>query len=203
MLVAELDGVEVLRSAQTLPSTVYVGFSAGNGGATDLHAVSAVSIVSRVSSSQNGAAAVLGFENPSQWLVSTGTVTTSAWTTQGSAALGVAGFYYTELTSTPLSTLASVGPTVSVDIRPPAALAWGQAQLYLDAPSAGVHMVYVGQASLTGSAANVFRTVSFSVPAAVVAALRGTYSDLRIKLTINAPSSSQPYVLDNLRFSGG
>jgi len=202
VLVAELDGVEVLRSTQTLPSSVYVGFSGGNGGATDLHAVSGVSIVSQAAPIQNGAAAVLGFENASQWLVSSGTVTTSTLTTQGSAALGIAGFYYTELTSTPLSTLASVGSTVAVDIRPPVALGWGQAQLSIDAPSAGVHMVYVGQASLAGAAANAFRTVSFNVPASIVSALRRNYTDLRFRLSLNVPSSSQPYVIDNLRFSG-
>ena len=56
---------------------------------------------------------------------------------------------------------------------------------------------------MAGSAANTFRTLSFSLPANVVAALRGTYTDLRLKLTLNGPSSSQPYVLDNFRFSGG
>lgn len=203
VLVAEVDGIEVLRTMQTLPSSVYVGFSAGNGGATDLHAVSGVSIVSQAGSNQNGSASVLGFENASQWLVSAGTVTTSTQTTQGAAALGIAGFYYTELTSTPLGTLTSVGSTASVDIRPPSALSYGQAQLYIDAPSVGLHMVYVGQANLVGSAANTFRTLSFSVPANIVTALRGTYSDLRLKLTINGPSSAQPYVLDNFRFSGG
>lgn len=203
VLVAQIDGVEVLRTTQLLPASVYVGFSAGNGGYTDLHAVSGVSIVSQPPPSQNGSGAVLGFENVSQWLVSAGTVTTSAQTTQGSAALGVAGFYYTELTSTPLSTLTTVGSTASVDLRPPTALTYGQAQLYIDAPSVGVHMAYIGQVNLAGSAANAFRTISFNVPASVVTALRGTYADLRLKLTLNAPSSSQPYVLDNFRFSGG
>jgi hypothetical protein len=203
VLVGEIDGLEVLRTTQMLPSSVYVGFSAGNGGATDMHAVSGVSIVSQAPQNQNGTASVLGFENVSQWLVSAGTVTTSTLTSQGVAALGIAGFYYTELTSTPLSTLTSVGPTASVDIRPPTALGYGQAQLYIDAPSVGVYMVYVGQANLAGAAANTFRTISFTVPAAVVTALRGNYTDLRLKLTLNGPLSSQPYVVDNFRFSGG
>jgi len=200
-LVVEVDGIEVIRQSVTLPNSVYVGFSGGNGGFDDLHAVSNVSIVTQPVTSST-TASVFGFENSSQWTVSAGTVSSSAIVTQGSAALGVSGFYYTELTSTPLNSAGAVSSTFSVDIRPPVALSYGTVQLYVDAPSAQLYSQYLGQASLAGSAANSYRTLSFAIPASVVSKLQGSFSDLRLKLTVNAPTSSSPYLFDNIRFGG-
>jgi len=201
ILVVEVDGVEVIRQSVTLPNNVYVGFSGGSGYYDDLHAVSNVSIVTQAVTSST-AASVFGFENASQWTVSTGTVSSSAIVTQGGAALGVSGFYYTELTSAPLSNVGTVGSALSFDIRPPLALGYGTVQLYLDAPSAQIYSQYLGQVSLAGAAANSYRTVSFAIPASVVSKLGGTFSDLRLKIAVNAPTSSSPYLFDNIRFGG-
>ncbi|HYQ04506.1 MAG TPA: choice-of-anchor D domain-containing protein [Polyangiaceae bacterium] len=201
IVVVEVDGLEVIRQSVTLPSSVYVGFSGGNGGFDDLHAVSNVSIVTQQVTSST-TASVLGFENASQWTVSAGTVSSSGIVSQGAAALGVSGFYYTELSSTPLSSLGAVGSTLSVDIRPPLALSYGTVQLYVDAPSAQIYTQYLGQASLAGAAANSYRTVSFAIPASVLSKLQGSFTDLRLKLTVNAPVSSSPYLFDNIRFGG-
>jgi len=201
IVVVEVDGAEVLRQSVSLPSSVYVGFSGGNGGLDDLHAVSNVSIVTQqVTSSIT--ASVFGFENASQWTVSTGTVSSSSIVSQGAASLGVSGFYYTELTSTPLSSVGTVGNTLSVDIRPPFALSYGTVQLYLDAPSAQIYMQYIGQTSLAGAAANSYRSLSFALPASIVSKLQGSFTDLRLKFTVNAPSASSPYLFDNVRFGG-
>ena len=162
-----------------------------------------MSIVSQSLPTVSGALSVLGFENSKEWGVSSGTVTTSNQTTQGAASLGVSSFYYTELTSIPLSSLPNVGPTAAFDFRAASALGYGTAQLILDAPSIGLNMRYIGQGDLAGSAANTFRTVSFAVPPDVVTALRGQYNDLRIKITVNGPFSAIPYVFDNFRFTGG
>lgn len=199
ILVVEVDGVEVIRYSVSLPNSVYVGFTGGSGGFDDLHAVANVSIVTQQTTSSS-AASILGFENASQWTVSTGTVSSSTVVTQGSAALGVAGFYYTELTSAPLNTVGTVSSTLSFDIRPPIALPYGTAQVILDAPSAQIYSENLGQVSLAGSLANSYRSVSFAVPASDVAKLQGNFTDLRIKITINGPNSSAPYLFDNIRF---
>jgi len=201
VLVVEVDGLEVIRKSVTLPNSVYVGFSGGNGGLDDLHAVSNVSIVTQ-SVTNSTAASVFGFENASQWLVSTGTVSSSAIVSQGGAALGVAGFYYTELTSAPLSNVGTAGSTLSLDIRPPFALGYGNVQLYVDAPSAQIYAQYLGQVNLAGAPANSYRTVTFSIPASIVSKLQGSFSDLRLKIAVSGPTSSSPYLFDNIRFGG-
>jgi lectin family protein/ASPM-SPD-2-Hydin domain-containing protein/putative pyrroloquinoline-quinone-binding quinoprotein len=201
VVVVEVDGVEVIRQSVTLPNSVYVGFSGGNGGLDDLHAVSNVSIVTQ-SVTSSTLASVFGFENPSQWTVTTGTVSSSAIVTQGGAALGVAGFYYTELTSAPLNNVGTVRSTLSFDIRPPVALGYGVAQLYVDAPSAQIYSQYIGQVSLAGSVANSYRTLSFALPTGIVSKLQGSFGDLRLKITVNGPTSSSPYLFDNIRFGG-
>ncbi|HET9953934.1 MAG TPA: choice-of-anchor D domain-containing protein [Polyangiaceae bacterium] len=199
VLVVELDGTEVIRQTVTLPPSVYVGFSGANGGLTDLHAVSNVSIVNQLAPG-TGATSVLGFENPSQWSVSSGTVTASTPTTQGSSALAISRFYYTELVSTPVSNVGPLSGTLAFDFRPPASLSYGNVQLYVDAPSAGLFMVYVGQVSVAGAQANTYRTLNFAVPSNVSRALGGNYTDLRFKIAVNAPWYSSPYLFDNLRF---
>jgi hypothetical protein len=149
-------------------------------------------------------AAVLGFENPAYWAVSSGTKSASGVATQGASALGVSGFWYTELTSLPLSNLSGVSSTMSFDLRPAADLSWGLAQLYVDAPSRGVYMTYAGQVDLAGSVGGGYRTVTFNLPARVVRALGGgSYRDLRFKIAINAPRSESPHTFDNLHFGPG
>jgi len=201
IVVVEVDGVEVIRQSVTLPNSVFVGFSGGNGDWDDLHAVANVSIVTQQGTSST-TASVFGFENASQWTASSGTVSSSAIVTQGVASLGVAGFYYTELTSAPLSSVGTPSSTLSIDVRSPISLGYGNVQLTVDAPSAQIYAQYLGQVSLAGTAANSYRTLSFSIPASVVSKLQGSFTDLRLKIAVNAPNSSSPYLFDNIRFGG-
>jgi hypothetical protein len=143
---------------------------------------------------------VLGFESAQDWSASAGTLSSTSVHTQGSAALNVSSNGYTELTSAPLSTLATVSATVSVDIRPSISPTWGSVQLVLDAPSRGLYSAYVGQASLQNLPANTFSRLDFTLSSQAQQALAGSYSDLRFKLAINAPQAA--IVLDNLRFQG-
>jgi hypothetical protein len=147
-------------------------------------------------------AAVLGFENSAFWTASAGTKSSSTTHTQGVNSLGIADFTYAELTSSALSNLSGVTGTVAFDIRPPVSPAWGQVQLFASIPSLNIYNAYFGQVSLVGSTAGAFRSVSFSVPSNVLSALGQAYADLRFKIAINVPQTSQPYLLDNVHFVG-
>ncbi|WP_437672113.1 basic secretory protein-like protein [Sorangium sp. So ce131] len=145
---------------------------------------------------------VFGFENTTSWTVSSGTVSSSTNHSEGTAALGLRNFTYSELTSPALSTLSGVTDQLALDIRLPSSPAWGQVQVYVSSTTLGLNSTWVGQASLQGLPANTWNTLTFAVPSSVKTALQGSYSDLRIKLTINAPSSSSDTVLDHLHFVG-
>jgi len=145
---------------------------------------------------------VLGFESAQAWSVSGGAIASTGVHSEGSAALSVTTNGYTQLNSAALSTLSSTSPTLSVDFRPSAALAWGQVQLVVDAPSRGLYSAYLGQVSVQGLPVNTFSRLDFNVPPSVLQALTGSYSDLRFQLSINIPQGSGAVVLDNLRFAG-
>lgn len=150
----------------------------------------------------NPPAAVLGFENVSYWTATQGNKTSSVTRTQGNASLGLSGFTYSELTSSPFATVTGATSTIAFDFRAPSSPAWGQATLFVNIPSRSIHNASLGAVSLAGSAANTFRSVSFSVPSNVLTALRQSYSDLTFKIGLNLPQLSQPYLIDNLRFIG-
>lgn len=146
---------------------------------------------------------VLGFEDSSQWTASSGTKSTSSDSTQGDFSLGLASFGYAELVSAPLSDLTGVTSTLAFDVKVPVNPEWGQAALSLDAPSLGIYSAYLSQVPLTGSPVGQWRTLSFDVPSHIVTALGQSYSDLRFKVILNVPQTAQPYLVDNLRFTGG
>ena len=151
---------------------------------------------------------VLGFETASGWSTTGGTLATSTTHVQGALSLSVSGLTGgAQLTSAALTTLSSVGPTLSVQIRLPTSQPnpfwFGSVQLSVNAPSRGVYSVYLGQKALTGLPLGSFQRLDFTVPASVVTALgSGTYADLRFTIGLNVPSSG-PYLLDDLSFGGG
>ncbi len=153
-----------------------------------------------VSQSLASPASVLGFENPSEWTSTQGVKTSSPTASQGAASLAVSGFSYTAVISAPLATLSGVTSTLAFDVRLPAALPWGQVQLSYSIPSRNIYERQLGQASLAGLAAGAFQTLSFAVPASLQQELGTSYDDLKLKIGLSVPQSSQSILLDNLRF---
>lgn len=146
---------------------------------------------------------VLGFENLADWTASSGSLSLGTPKTQGAASLAIDNFTYTELRSVPLTSLSDVTSTIAFDLRPPINMGWGFAQLYIDCPSRGIYTAFAGHVDLTGSAANAFRQVAFSLAPNVVSALQGSYSDLTFKIALSIPYGSGRYRVDNLRFTSG
>jgi hypothetical protein len=145
---------------------------------------------------------VFGLEDPASWTASSGVVSTSSVRSQGSAALALRDFSYSELFSPPLATLSRVSSELFVDIRPPATPEWGLIQVFVTSPTLNLYNAWLGQALLGGLAANRFNQVAISVPPDVERALGQPYSDLQIKVVLNVPQASSDWVIDNLRFAG-
>ncbi len=142
---------------------------------------------------------VLGFEAPTQdWSSPSGTLSQSSIVAQGSAALGVLPNGWTEINSIPLSSLGPVLSTASYAVRLPASVPWGEVRLILVSPSLGLSWQDLGSRSLVGMLAGSYQTVSFPLPAAVESKLEGSYTDLTLKVVVNAPRLSAPYLIDNL-----
>jgi len=144
---------------------------------------------------------VLGFESPANWTASQGTLASSSVHTQGSAALSLSNFSYSELVSAPIS-LSGVTSELDLSVRPPVSPAWGQLQILVTSPTLNLNNAWVGQASLQSLAANQFSTVGVTLPSNIQQALSGSYSDLTIKVVLNVPYSSSAWVLDDLHFKG-
>jgi hypothetical protein len=140
---------------------------------------------------------ILGFESTAGWRAPV-TLASSTTHTQGARSLAVSVNGWTEVTSLDLSSMGSIASSISYDLRLPQTVSWGDTHLVIVAPSLGISRLDLGTRSLVGKPANSFQTYTFSLPANIEAALEGTYSDLEIKVVINAPSASSPYLLDNL-----
>lgn len=69
---------------------------------------------------------VLGFESSSGWASSAGSLSLTAVASEGSAALALTGTGYAEVTSVPLTSLGSVGDTLTLDVRPSQLTGWGE-----------------------------------------------------------------------------
>ncbi len=147
--------------------------------------------------------AVFGFENASMWTASSGALASSTIHSQGSSALSLTGFGYSELVSPALSTLSGVSSQLKLSVRPPSSPGWGQAQVFVTSASLGLNNTWLGQASLQGLPANQFSELSINVPSNLEQALKQSYNDLRVKLVLNVPSSSSAWILDDLHFVGG
>jgi hypothetical protein len=146
-------------------------------------------------------AAVLGFERPTiDWSTQNGSaITESATVTQGTKALALQPLGWTEITSAALSSLGPVKSTLSVDVLVPAQIGWGDLHVVLVAPSLGWWWNDLGTRSLAQLPAGEYATLTFPLPAGAETALEGNnYSDLRVKVVINAPSAGAPYLLDHI-----
>jgi hypothetical protein len=155
----------------------------------------------------NLAERIFSFDDPSLW--SSLHYTPSSDTqrvTQGSASLTVAAGMWLELWSVAFdSREVPEVEALSFDLyipTPPAPQSWGgQVDVFVDCPSAGLWTQYVGSAGLGQRSWNAFNTLVFTVPQNVRTALSGSYTDCRLRLTINSwGSSGGPMAIDHLRF---
>lgn len=149
-------------------------------------------------------ARILGFETPIQdWSSNQTAVVQSDVVSQGSHSLSFYLNGYTQLRSANIDSLGNVTGQLSYDIYLPAAFPWGDTRIVLRAPSIGVYDRDVGGQTLQGLTGGAFHTVSITLPPDVTQALRGTYTDLSITLTVNGPANpSGPVLLDNVVFGG-
>jgi hypothetical protein len=151
------------------------------------------------------AADVLGFEGLNGWSSNVALELSSEQHSQGNAALSIPGGWV-QLTSQALTSLGRAPSALSFDVQlpSPAINPWwaGDVSVMLDAPSVGVYGAWIGQRSLQGMSLGSFQHVALSIPSDVASRLSGSYSDLSIKLTVNTPSGSARYLLDNLAFDG-
>jgi hypothetical protein len=144
----------------------------------------------------------LSFEAPtSDWSVSSGAIGVSDVHADGAHSLALPGGGYRELTSAMMSSLGPVGSTFSLDVQIPAPDPnpfWhGTLRLVVDLPSQGVYAQSLGEKALSGPAGS-FQRLEFVVPDALLAKLRGTYSDLKLKIVANLPSAAGPWLVDRL-----
>ena len=157
---------------------------------------------------------VLGFEatTVSDWAIiqsGPGTLSVSTTASQGSRSLAVASHGYVPVQSVALTSLGSrVGSVIHYDIMLPSQLKqisptnYGATQLYLNSTSLGLNNTYLGQVDLTPLPVGQWNTLTFTPTSSVLTKLRGTYTDLQVTIVVNAPyNATQPYLLDNLRFS--
>jgi hypothetical protein len=148
---------------------------------------------------------VLGFEAPSQDWSSSVAIGTSNQASEGVHAASVVPNGWTEVRSVALSSLGSVKSSVSYDILVPQAPSWGETRMIVTIPSLGFYWQELGSQSLVGLPVGTFRTVTFPLPPSLGVALAGSYSDLQLRIIINAPAFASPYLLDRIDIaaSGG
>jgi hypothetical protein len=149
---------------------------------------------------------ILGFESTTLWTATGATLTASDTHLEGAQAVEASGLGYAEITSNPLTTVDSVGSVVGFDLSVPNPVGdvfwWGSAAISLDCPSRGLYNRWLGQQEIDGSALGRFRRVEVALPDDVKTALTtGTYADLRVKVILNVPQGSGPYVLDHFTFT--
>ncbi|HXJ19703.1 MAG TPA: kelch repeat-containing protein [Polyangia bacterium] len=153
-------------------------------------------------------AAVLAFDSLGQWTFSgTGKVVgLNGNHTQGTSSLEVAVQNYQTLVSASLASVPNPGPLLLLDILLPTQQGnpswYGTAQIYVNAPSAGIYNQFLGQVELTGLPLATWQTLAFHLTAGEVTALSGTYDDLTFTIALSTASNETGhYLLDNLRFA--
>jgi hypothetical protein len=150
---------------------------------------------------------ILGFEQPSDWVVTNGSATLASSPThnEGAASLGVSNLAYVELTSAALSSVALNDGTVSLDVSLPTVQpnpSWyGQLQLYVDCQSANIYNRYVTSQELTGLPLGAFSRLQMTLPSDVTTALATAHGDLRFKVVLNVPQTSATVLLDGLHLN--
>jgi hypothetical protein len=148
---------------------------------------------------------VLGFETVDGWDAPGFTTALSNVSTEQLHALSVAAHGYVRLDSQTLGP-APVSATLALDIELPTVQPnpywFGSLDLFISVPSKSINNQPIGHQELTGFPVGQFRTVTMTVPAAIVSALAaGDYSDLSLGIALNVPSNATgAYLLDNLRF---
>jgi RHS repeat-associated protein len=148
----------------------------------------------------------LGFEDPANWTTDAGALASSDTRVEGQHSVQVSNIAYAEITSKPLSTLTAVGSVLGFDLSVPNPIGdvwwWGSAAISLDCPSRGINSRWLGQQQLDGSTLDRFRRVEVTLPDDVKSALTsGSYTDLRVKIILNVPQGSGPYLLDRFTFA--
>jgi hypothetical protein len=171
----------------------------------------AILVGTQLASAVNNAGVVMGFESASAWSTTTAGATLGLSTThtQGSSSLAVhpsSSNGWTPLVSLPLSTLASLSPTVAVDVMLPTQQenpSWlGAVQMYINCPSHNIYNDYLAEIELTGKPLATWIELTFPVTTGVVSSLVGSdYSDLSFTIVLNvAVPTTGTYLFDNLRF---
>ena len=145
---------------------------------------------------------IFGFEAPLGWTGSAGNVGISTTHTEGASSLSLRNANYSLLTSQALSTLSGVGAELAIDVLPPAVASWGQLEFYATSATLGwTSYQWLGQVSLAGLPVGQFAHLKVPLSAAQQQKLKQSYSDLQIRLAVNAPASSTGWLLDNLHFT--
>jgi len=159
----------------------------------------------------SGTSDVLGFESQADWALdqSDSGVTTivgiNSNRTQGASSLEVTAQNFARFNSAPMSSIGSIGPLVLLDVLLPTSQAnqfwFGDAQMFVSAPSLGINNVPLGDVGMTGLALGTWQTLAFQMPATTAASLaQGVYSDLTFSVVLNVPyNETGHYLLDNIR----
>ena len=100
--------------------------------------------------------------------------------------------------------LGRVSDTLEVDVFVPdtGASLWGDLQLSVDIPSAGVWNAWVAYKPLAELNAGSWATVSFSLPPVIQEALEGAHPHARFRFALNHGLCGETVSVDNLRFGG-
>lgn len=181
-------------------------FLASGCGRSSEHEGGIAQITSAIAPSANEA--VLGFEDPSTWAVTLGSMAagvTDPTATEGAASLAVYPSGFGVLTSQPFSVLSAITGPVSYDLFVPSEQAnsfwFGATQLYVNCPSRGVYNAFLGQAELTQLETDRFHTIQFAMPDSTLGALDRGCRDLSFSIAFNVPWNERgKYLVDNLQF---
>ncbi len=124
----------------------------------------------------------LSFENASDWEVFAGAATL----VDAGSALRLSNVNgYVEVRNVTGVGSFEAAPTTRVTVDIPD-LDWGWASLYFDVPSQGIYRQYAGPVDLTNLAAGR-HVLELAIPAHVLTALGGTYTDFRIGIAFAVP----------------
>lgn len=183
-------------------SFILLAFASGCSGAPEPNTQDSDTTVAQAQFALTTQQRIFGFEAPLGWTASAGSITTDAAHTEGATSLSLRNTSYSELTSQALTTLSGVGTGLAIDVRPPAVASYGQLQILAVSPTLGWTAQWLGQVSLAGLPAGQFAHLSIPLSADAQQKLKQTYSDLKIRLAVSAPSSSAGWLFDNLHFTG-
>jgi hypothetical protein len=198
-------------SSSACPTDTFAAAGTTCGAATGSGPAPVCSGATGTCAEASGTSDVLGFEAQTDWTLdpsdsgTTAIVGLNSNRTQGASSLEVTAQNFARFNSAPMSSIGSVGPLVLLDVLLPTSQAnqfwFGDAQMFLSAPSLGINNVPLGEVGMTGLALGTWQTLAFQMPAATAAALaQSVYSDLTFSVVLNVPSNETGhYLLDNIR----